>query len=258
MDYLNNRYHDPTLGRFISVDPLIDRTRDAYGYASNNPITFADPTGLEAGSWYDDSNMYAASEKARPLASAAELTAAYDSAVAACSGGCSNNEADANLRIMEGRRPDGVPRTDGMYLVAALATVLTGGAAAELLGGSALFAGCIKLCTPAGVAIAGLADPNPNPANVAAAASGAADEALGYATRAEKLDHIFVDKHNLWSLVQKFGSREAVVKQMLSSVEGLTPASGTFEETVIIGGQTVVVRGAVVNGVTKLGTAFTP
>ena len=38
---------------------------------------------------------------------------------------------------------------------------------------------------------------------------------------------------------------------MLNGVKGLTPASGTFEITVTIGGQTVVVRGAVVNGVTK-------
>ena len=46
--FLYNRYHDPVLGRFISVDPLIDKTRDAYGYGNNNPITYSDPTGLEA------------------------------------------------------------------------------------------------------------------------------------------------------------------------------------------------------------------
>jgi hypothetical protein len=90
------------------------------------------------------------------------------------------------------------------------------------------------------------------------AAGGAVDDALAYATRAEKLDHIFVDKHNLGPLVEQFGSREAVTQQMLNGVRGLTPASGTFEIPVTIGGQTVVVRGAVVNGVTKLGTAFTP
>jgi hypothetical protein len=43
---LNNRYHDPTLGRFISVDPLVSVTHDAYGYGNNNPITHSDPTGL--------------------------------------------------------------------------------------------------------------------------------------------------------------------------------------------------------------------
>jgi len=66
------------------------------------------------------------------------------------------------------------------------------------------------------------------------------------------------DAHNLDPLLQQFGSREAVVEQMLSGVKGLTPASGTFQIPVTISGQTVVVRGAVVDGVVKLGTAFTP
>ncbi|MFV0318272.1 MAG: hypothetical protein ACK5O2_15090, partial [Microthrixaceae bacterium] len=90
------------------------------------------------------------------------------------------------------------------------------------------------------------------------AVGGVADDALQYATRAEKLDHIFVPKHNLDPLVRQFGSREAVVEQMLRGVSGRTPTSGVFEIPVSIGGQTVVVRGAVVDGVVKLGTAFTP
>ena len=45
--YLNNRYHDPTLGTFISVDPLVVQTDEAYIYASGNPVTWSDPTGLE-------------------------------------------------------------------------------------------------------------------------------------------------------------------------------------------------------------------
>jgi RHS repeat-associated protein len=47
LDYLNNRYHDPTLGRFTSVDPIVAVTHDAYGYGNNNPMTFSDPSGLE-------------------------------------------------------------------------------------------------------------------------------------------------------------------------------------------------------------------
>jgi RHS repeat-associated protein len=46
LDYLNNRYHDPTLGRFISVDSLVSVTGSAYGYGNNNPTTYSDPTGL--------------------------------------------------------------------------------------------------------------------------------------------------------------------------------------------------------------------
>jgi RHS repeat-associated protein len=46
LDYLNARYLDPVLGRFMSVDPLVGATGEAYRYAGNNPITFSDPSGL--------------------------------------------------------------------------------------------------------------------------------------------------------------------------------------------------------------------
>jgi len=84
------------------------------------------------------------------------------------------------------------------------------------------------------------------------------DDALAYATRAENLDHIFVPKHNLDALVTQLGSREAVVEQMLRGVSGRTPAAGVFELTTTIEGQAIVVRGAVVDGVVKIGTPFTP
>lgn len=44
------RYYDAALGRFISVDPVMDLGKPqqwaAYTYADNNPMTFWDPTGL--------------------------------------------------------------------------------------------------------------------------------------------------------------------------------------------------------------------
>lgn len=44
------RYYDATIGRFISVDPVMDLSRPqqwgGYSYAENNPVTYADPTGL--------------------------------------------------------------------------------------------------------------------------------------------------------------------------------------------------------------------
>jgi RHS repeat-associated protein len=46
LDYLNARYLDPILGRFISVDPLVSVTGSAYTYGLNNPLTYSDPTGL--------------------------------------------------------------------------------------------------------------------------------------------------------------------------------------------------------------------
>ena len=46
------RYYDAAIGRFISVDPVMDMGQPqqwaAYTYAENNPMTFWDPTGLRS------------------------------------------------------------------------------------------------------------------------------------------------------------------------------------------------------------------
>ncbi len=53
--YLRARYYDPSIGRFISEDPIKDGT-NWYVYCSNNPIAFVDPSGLSGimpdGSYY--------------------------------------------------------------------------------------------------------------------------------------------------------------------------------------------------------------
>ena len=46
LNYLNARYQDPVLGMFVSVDPLVAMTRQAYVYGSMNPVVFIDPSGL--------------------------------------------------------------------------------------------------------------------------------------------------------------------------------------------------------------------
>ncbi|MFF3447583.1 polymorphic toxin-type HINT domain-containing protein [Streptomyces sp. NPDC002667] len=46
------RKYDPALGRFISVDPILEATKPqelgGYTYAADNPVTNSDPTGLES------------------------------------------------------------------------------------------------------------------------------------------------------------------------------------------------------------------
>ncbi len=50
LTHLGAREYDPTLGRFISVDPIQDladpQQWNGYAYANNTPITSSDPTGL--------------------------------------------------------------------------------------------------------------------------------------------------------------------------------------------------------------------
>ena len=81
---------------------------------------------------------------------------------------------------------------------------------------------------------------------------------LDDALRPDKLDHIFDPKHNFQPLVQQFGSREAAMEQVVRSIGGPLPQAGKFEIARSIGGQTVVIRGAVVDGIPRIGTAFTP
>ncbi|QFR98066.1 sugar-binding protein [Streptomyces tsukubensis] len=50
LTHLGAREYDPTTGRFISVDPVLDLTdsqqMNGYTYSNNNPSTHSDPTGL--------------------------------------------------------------------------------------------------------------------------------------------------------------------------------------------------------------------
>ncbi|MFI0085861.1 RHS repeat-associated core domain-containing protein [Streptomyces bobili] len=52
LTHLGAREYDPTLGKFLSADPVIDITRpsqmNGYAYADNSPVTLADPSGLES------------------------------------------------------------------------------------------------------------------------------------------------------------------------------------------------------------------
>src|SRR5216684_4035843 len=46
--YYRARYYDPSVGRFLSEDPIGFRSGiNFYPYASNSPVLFNDPTGLD-------------------------------------------------------------------------------------------------------------------------------------------------------------------------------------------------------------------
>ncbi|MFE0346842.1 polymorphic toxin-type HINT domain-containing protein [Streptomyces griseoluteus] len=50
LTHLGAREYDPAIGRFISVDPIMDLSSsqqlNGYTYANNNPVTLSDPSGL--------------------------------------------------------------------------------------------------------------------------------------------------------------------------------------------------------------------
>ncbi len=49
--YLRNRYYDPEIGRFLTVDPIMDGT-NWYAYCNNDPVNFVDPLGLDSYIFY--------------------------------------------------------------------------------------------------------------------------------------------------------------------------------------------------------------
>jgi RHS repeat-associated protein len=45
--YMRARVYDPATAQFMSVDPLMARTGEAYGYSGDDPVNEEDPTGLQ-------------------------------------------------------------------------------------------------------------------------------------------------------------------------------------------------------------------
>ncbi len=75
-----------------------------------------------------------------------------------------------------------------------------------------------------------------------------------------KMSHIFGQaKHNLDGLVKAFGSSEKAFRALEKATQAAVKnqgIKGVFETTVKVGGESVTVRGNVVDGVVKIGTAF--
>jgi RHS repeat-associated protein len=87
--------------------------------------------------------------------------------------------------------------------------------------------------------------------------SGAERAAIAYlVNNKNNMDHLFQVGHGLAPLIRKYGSKEEVVKRIVVSLPRMP--NGRFERWRYIGGQLVVIRGYVINGVPKIGTAFTP
>ena len=45
LNYFCQRYYDPEIGRFMTLDPQDSPTASPYAYCGNNPLIFVDPTG---------------------------------------------------------------------------------------------------------------------------------------------------------------------------------------------------------------------
>ncbi|WP_229785766.1 RHS repeat-associated core domain-containing protein, partial [Promicromonospora citrea] len=83
------RWYDETIGRFLTVDPVMDLTDpqqwNAYAYSNNNPVTYSDPTGL----WWEAlpvSNLVKSSGTVAAASSSSGLTGGPSCRYASCDG----------------------------------------------------------------------------------------------------------------------------------------------------------------------------
>ena len=83
-------------------------------------------------------------------------------------------------------------------------------------------------------------------------------QALDYAMQENNLNHIFSSKHNLDPLVKILGNQKNVLSTVLFASNGQFPSAGTFSANVNLYGYDIWIRGAMVNGIPKIGTMFIP
>lgn len=283
---------DPLLAPY---DPA---TLNPYAYSGNSPVSYSDPSGLyidndagvESGPSCDatcqeqlpfyDASMwsggqyvgpervpYPIPERTNPVvdwvahnqddlqeAGWAALETVAGAGVAA--GGAAVGVTCAGGAIATA--PTGVGAVGGGACAAGGFALAGWGANTAFSGGDDLANAIAKMERPPGASSSSSSGAANAGGDVVRALSATERRTLDDALRPDKLDHIFDPKHNFQPLVQQFGSRDAAMEQIVRSIGGPLPHAGRFEIAQSIGGQTVVIRGAVVDGIPRIGTAFTP
>ncbi len=110
LTYMQQRYYDPMLGRFLSVDPVTVNSStganyNRYWYANNNPYRFTDPDGRAPCEWCDQAGL-PKGDLFRTTGEAMGALAAYGVGVA------TDNQALQDVAI-EGMR-ENVTASDGV------------------------------------------------------------------------------------------------------------------------------------------------
>ncbi|MBF6316960.1 hypothetical protein IU438_11325 [Nocardia cyriacigeorgica] len=97
-------------------------------------------------------------------------------------------------------------------------------------------------------------------ADIAKAAQAKLQKSLDHALSKEAMEHVFVPKHKLDGLVKSLGGEEATMREIIESVQGVPDGvyDGSSPLVRTINGQTVHIRGAMIDGVFKIGTAYIP
>jgi len=143
-------------------------------------------------------------------------------------------------------------------LAGAVVAGTTGAAAATAAAAACIFGGC-EVAAGVGTSLLGWLSSLAGPAesDVQALSSEEQQTYEDVCSNPNNLGHVFAEKHNFGSLINEFGSEQNVLKQIIYSMRGSSlPQSGTYNVVVQVGGNSVNVNGAVVNGIPRISTAW--
>jgi RHS repeat-associated protein len=277
LDFFQARYYGGAHGRFLSPDePLADQgasdpqSWNLYNYVRNNPLKYVDPSGYDCAYLNDNGDDIQEVDNNSNISECSDnggywVDGPVNSLAVGDDGSYQfgwfgdNGQGTFGVRAYDsyigpgegrGQLPDGSVAT--LSLAGQMASPVADPGVIAQWYGLSIISGTIGAAGyavyTAGTGVTALA------AETGAVATSAA--------LLHKLNHIFANPgHNLRGLVQLYGSTRAAYDALLSATTQQVMAAGLtgqFQEVVNVGGTNVTVRGAVINGVVKIGTAFIP
>jgi len=281
--YYGARYYDPVLSNWLSVDALADTYMgwSPYNYTLNNPVKYVDPDGNIVGTIIGavvggvrahrrGESVWKGAGKGALAGAAADLLVAGTIATggalgvgalatgmaAGAVGGASFSAADQLLD--KGSINAKEVALSGLF---GLGLGYVGGRVApkfaKLFGKNKTPKGSIEVGNVSANVLDDVAKETTK--LVTQFTKSTIDDATTYAMRTQNnIDHIFAAKHNLGPLVTKLGGQRKTINAVLNAGNGKFPTSGVFRFKVNLGGQDVMIKGAVHNGMPKLGTMWIP
>lgn len=267
------RGYDPQVGRFIQVDPFAEASENwtPYAFVQNNPILYNDPYGLDTvrgkipenytpqpgdiwvpgtGSTpqiYDPEQGWSSQVELQNVTVTGKKTS-------------TTNQSDQGYKWYQFFN-DHNPGGDFLYEVNRWNPL------ANLVNGIKTYAtgsdtyGVQQTNVQATIQIASVLPIGRISSTVSNVSLAAVRQGIAKTlANPNSLSHILASKHNLNLLLTKAGSEANIIRRLYLSLgqSGTLPANGTFETTVAIYGNNVTIRGAVVDGIPRIGTAFIP
>ena len=245
LDYFPARYYASSMGRWLSPDwssipvgvpyaSLSDpQSLNLYAYVGNNPLSHRDGDGHH--------------QECAPDTMSTNKNG--DTVVTA---GACHEVPDwwqfQGARRWLGQHPKTVKIAGGVIIGATALSGLADGGASEL-------------AVPEEIALEEALIEGGEIAAEESAETGAVESAANVANKAE---HLFGEKnlakHGLEDVLKSFGGNKEQALQAVQKAtsEATQGTSGSFEKVVQVAGQNVTVRGTVINGAARIGTAFIP